>query len=164
MADLTDHDTLVEEADRYLTDTLNCGFSLAEFHASTGNGEVPDAIGWKGLKSVLIECKTTRSDFHSDKKKHVRKNPTEGVGLFRLYMAPKGVLTKDDLPPKWGLIEVDEHDGGLRSIRKEGPKGSLRKWTSQPEWMHQRNIKAERLMHYAALRRFEIRDLIPRVT
>lgn len=162
--DLEDHDVLVEVANQYLKEVLGCGFSFAEFHASTGNGEVPDAIGWAGLKSVLIECKTSRSDFHADKEKEVRKNPEEGVGLFRLYMTPKGVLQKDDLPPQWGLVEVEEHRGQVRTVRTEGPTGDLFGWRYQYDWMHQRNIKAERLMHYAALRRFEIRDLIPKVT
>lgn len=162
--DLEDHDVLVEVANQYLKEGLGCGFSFAEFHASTGNGEVPDAIGWAGLKSVLIECKTSRSDFHADKEKEVRKNPEEGVGLFRLYMAPKGLLQKDDLPSQWGLVEVEEHRGQVRTIRTEGPTGDLYQWPGQYDWMHQRSIKAERLMQYAALRRFEIRDLIPKVT
>lgn len=164
MPDPYDHDQLVQEARRYLVDTLSCGFAFAEMHADAG--EVPDAIGWKNASStVLIECKTNRSDFHSGLKKPHRQNPSVGVGLFRLYMAPTGLLEPEDLPPKWGLIEVDVYDGQLRSIRKHGPSGPLRKWTSQPEWMHShRHKQGEKEMLYSALRRFEIRGLIPEVT
>lgn len=158
------HDRLVEEARRYLTDTLGCGFAFAEMHGGNSK-EVPDAIGWLNAKTtVLIECKASRSDFHADGEKTARQRPSEGVGLFRLYMTPKGLVEPEELPPKWGLVEVDRYDGSLRSIRKEGPTGPARKWPTQPEWMHKRDKEAERSVMYSALRRFEIRGLIPRVT
>lgn len=156
------HDKLVQEARRYLLHTLGCGFAVTEMRSG---GEIPDAIGWKNHKTtVLIECKTSRSDFYSGKQKDHRQNPSTGLGLFRLYMAPKGLLDKDELPPKWGLVEVDEYDGSLRSIRKKGPSGKLREWTNQPEWMHKRRKEGEHEIMYSLLRRFQIRDMITEVT
>lgn len=69
-------------------------------------GETPDALGWRGTHSTLIECKTSRADFVADQKKEFRRCPSLGVGNRRYYMAPKGLLDVRDLPDNWGLLEV----------------------------------------------------------
>lgn len=89
------------------------GCKVAIDECRTGwSGEVPDAIGFRytgavdGLEdgTVLVECKVSRSDFFADASKPHRNSG--GVGNWRYYMAPEGVFRLDDLPPKWGLIEV----------------------------------------------------------
>ena len=77
--------------------------------------ETPDVIGWHGGFSTLIECKATRADFLSDKKKWFRRHPENGVGFYRYYMAPDGVITVDELPDRWGLIVV-KGDGKTRVL------------------------------------------------
>jgi hypothetical protein len=62
-----------------------------------------------GTHSYLIECKVSRSDFFADRAKPFRCEPALGMGLYRYFMAPSGVLTVDDLEEKcdgWGLLEV----------------------------------------------------------
>jgi hypothetical protein len=73
-------------------------------------GEIPDAIGFRaGVHnefSVVIEVKTSRSDFLVDKKKPHRLAPETGMGKYRYFMAPEGLLSLEELPERWGLIEV----------------------------------------------------------
>jgi hypothetical protein len=79
---------------------------------SSQAGETPDVIGFQGRVSGigygthLIECKASRSDFLSDSKKHYRRCSGAGMGNYRYYMAPKGLLKAEDMPENWGLIEV----------------------------------------------------------
>ena len=105
------HDELVARAARWLRNTQGCGVVLTEFGSSSI--EIPDAIGWAtgGRFSTLVECKTSRSDFYADKKKPGRVGITasHGIGRYRYYMTPPGVLSVDlvrEHRPKWGLLEV----------------------------------------------------------
>lgn len=103
------HADLVERAVRWLRNTKRCGVVLSEFVSSSL--EVPDAIGWPtgGLFSYLIECKTSCSDFYKDGRKPFRRNQYAGVGRFRFYLAPPGVLTPELVRKhrsRWGLLEA----------------------------------------------------------
>lgn len=69
--------------------------------------ETADAIGWNGMRSILIECKTSRSDFRADAKKPWRRHADEAMGAKRYYLSPRGLLRVADLPPRWGLLEWD---------------------------------------------------------
>jgi len=76
---------------------------LYEFAAAAD--ENPDVIGWaSGAGSVLIECKSNRSDFLRDAGKPFRKNPRVGMGQRRYYLCPANTIQVKDLPPKWGLL------------------------------------------------------------
>ncbi len=72
-----------------------------------GSGEEADGIGWgaNGV-STIVECKASRADFLTDKKKWFRKEAHRGMAGHRYYLANKGVI-KDytELPDCWGLIE-----------------------------------------------------------
>lgn len=57
--------------------------------------------------TVLIEAKTSRSDFLVDRKKSHRINPETGVGKWRYYICPTGLIKPTELPEKWGLIYVN---------------------------------------------------------
>jgi len=97
------HAQLVQVATAWLR-RYGCGIVLSEQACCTG--EMPDAIGWKKrCRSVVIECKISRSDFHADKHKPWRSDPKMALGCERLYLAPRGVLEATDLPPNWGLLE-----------------------------------------------------------
>lgn len=77
------------------------------------SSEIPDAIGWRpysygGCGATVVEVKVSRADFLADAAKPHRKAPETGMGAYRYYMAPVGVLTEDDLPSRWGLLEVTE--------------------------------------------------------
>jgi len=76
------------------------------------NGEVPDAIGWRPYGhrlcgSVLVEVKVSRADFLADAGKPHRLDPASGMGAYRYYMAPEGVIGTEELPARWGLVEVN---------------------------------------------------------
>lgn len=75
--------------------------------------EIPDLIAFNSSGSIMIECKVSRSDFLIDKKKPWRQ-PNQGMGNYRLYIAPEGIIKPEDLTkmeeqlgcPRWGLLEV----------------------------------------------------------
>jgi hypothetical protein len=68
--------------------------------------ETPDAIGWKSGVSTLVECKASVSDFKADQRKYFRRRVEYGMGVYRYYMTPAGLLSKDDVPENWGLVEI----------------------------------------------------------
>ncbi len=97
------HAQLVSRAVDWLRRRYGCGIILSEQYCATG--EVPDAIGWKGVcRSVLVECKATRADFLADAVKPFRLKPQEGLGCERFYLAPPGLIAPDELPRHWGLL------------------------------------------------------------
>lgn len=110
----------------------------------TANQETPDVFGWNYWTSVLIEVKVSRSDFLADRKKIFRVIPDDGIGEYRYYCCPYGLIKSDELPLCWGLLyEVDgkivvikeaerqpaNHRAELTIctsiIRREGIKGKL---------------------------------------
>jgi hypothetical protein len=98
------HAQLVEIAVRWLR-RHRCGVVLSE--QACVSGEMPDAIGWKrACHSVLVECKVTRSDFLADRAKPFRLKPEQGVGSERFYLTPASLISRDELPAGWGLLEI----------------------------------------------------------
>ncbi len=84
-----------------------CVLSATEI--ASGAGAQPDVIGWlPGSKgTVLFECKVNPADFRSDFSKSQRIYPSQGIGRYRYYLAPKGVIDIEQLPENWGLIEIN---------------------------------------------------------
>ena len=96
-----------------------CSVVVTEISTSTFGGEQPDVLGFSGKKSILIECKTSRSDFKADENK-VFRHPSVAdmaLGSQRWYLAPEGVIPKDKVPVKWGLLEVTS-EGKIKVIIK----------------------------------------------
>lgn len=95
------------------------GCKVAIDECSTGwDGEIPDALGYRFAGNamdgtVLVECKVSRSDFLADKNKPHRH--TRGVGNWRYYMAPEGIISPAELPDRWGLVEVNSR-GHLKTV------------------------------------------------
>lgn len=58
--------------------------------------------------SVVIEVKVSHSDFLNDKKKFCRSETAERkhyqAGRVRWYLCPEGIIRKEELPEKWGLL------------------------------------------------------------
>jgi hypothetical protein len=81
-----------------------CQYAVVELERV---GECPDAFGWGGSTTQLIEVKISRSDFLSDKKKLWRKQPEYGLGRFRSYLCPEGLISPDELPQNWGLLYMN---------------------------------------------------------
>lgn len=147
------HADLVKRAKKWLLNTIGCGFVLSEL--STAAMEIPDGIGWKDRRSILIECKATRSDFLSDKRKYFRKIPEQGMGTYRLYMCPPGIINQNDLPDKWGLLYC--HPKKIQRI--VAPKGSS--FYGFPSFQHNQN--AETILLTSALRRVHLRGDLEKI-
>lgn len=145
------HSQLVERAASWLRNTANCGFVATEIVANTTYGEQPDAIGFRaGGVSILIECKVSRGDFLADAKKQFREKPQYGIGMYRFYMCPEGIIAPTDLPEKWGLLVVGKRKLVTRVCG--GSQGNI--WDGRAEdCFTERNTKAEWEIMYSALRR-----------
>lgn len=99
-----------------------------------GDRELPDAIGWKGDVSTLVEAKVSRSDFFRDGDKSFRRLPELGMGHRRYYATPVNLLTVSDLPKGWGLVEFGEKRGTIVVRKSEAfQERALRSevWTLQ---------------------------------
>jgi hypothetical protein len=138
------HTHLISKAVDWLRREYGCGIILSEQYCATG--EIPDAIGWKGLnRSVVVECKATRSDFLADANKPFRLKPEEGLGCERFYLAPGGVIGLEELPADWGLLEFSRKSV---SVLRKPAKKDLR---SAVGLMKEMNLLL------ASLRRVEVR-------
>jgi len=98
-----------------------CSIVLTELNANTRYGEQPDILGFNSncrSRSILIECKVSRADFYADQKKPFRHNALNGFGIGsqRWYLAPEGIIPKDKVPEKWGLLEVS-NSGKVKVIK-----------------------------------------------
>ena len=114
------------------------------------SAEIPDAIGWWGGWTFLIECKVTRSDFKADAKKDFRVRPEWGAGDFRYYMTTgPDIISEDDLPDGWGLLHLTER--GRVMVKRHA------------ERQEQKSLHTENHLVIAAMRRVifspEIRGL-----
>lgn len=134
------HAKLVKHAERWLRTAARCSVVMTE---QTATGEVPDAIGWKKTQSTLVECKISRADFLADSAKPWRCAPEQGLGQYRYYLAPEGMLSPAELPAGWGLLEVDGA-GRVRRAKKSAP-------------FKQRNAEAEIAFLVATLARVGLR-------
>lgn len=85
-----------------------CNIAMSECRSGYV-GEIPDAIGFRlehpGSVSVVVEVKVSRSDFLADRKKAHRI--AGGMGDYRYFMCPEGVIKVDELPVGWGLLWIN---------------------------------------------------------
>jgi hypothetical protein len=107
------HSQLCEMAVRWLQRPASkgghgCQVSLAETR-SGWVGEIPDAIGFRMVSAatagdgcVLVECKTSRSDWLRDRRKPHRQ--VDSLGNWRYYLCPEGLIRPEEVPPGWGLL------------------------------------------------------------
>lgn len=150
------HKELVSSAYKWVLNRAGCGMAFKELYTLACNGEYPDVIGFSSWgKSVLIECKASRSDFHADKKKMFRMYPEQGMGRYRFYCCPTGLLKREDLPENWGLIYVNEQ-GRATCVHNPYNERGGNIWSNGFEC----NMKAEHGMMYSALRRLHKRGLM----
>ena len=127
------------------------GCSVVVTEVASASNETPDVIGFRYNQSVLIEVKMSRSDFLADKKKLFRQFQPYGMGNYRYYLAPKGVLQLEDMPDKWFLLEY-------KNRRIYGNKPHLK--TSNNGWQPS-NIANEKILLQSVCRRvaFKYGDL-----
>lgn len=141
------HDDLCKIGCRYLEKAFRCPVVICE--PMSLSLEKPDCFGMrKGFESILLEAKISRSDFLKDSNKPFRNGEVLGIGHYRYYITPKGLLTIDDLPDKWGLLEVD-CNGKVMFIHGNHPNK-----IPNTKWKFEKiNIENERLILFSYLRR-----------
>lgn len=105
------HAELVDIAARWLRTAAGCTVVMPEMSVVCRTGEIPDAIGFRGDTTILIECKTSRADFFADRAKSFRQMPERGMGTLRFMLAPAGMIKVEELPARWGLIEATAAKG-----------------------------------------------------
>lgn len=61
--------------------------------------------------SAIIEVKVSHADFKAEQKKWCRSEVATSkgyaAGRYRWYLCPEGVIKKEELPDKWGLLYWD---------------------------------------------------------
>ncbi len=166
------HSKLVDVAYRWVLKNASCGVAFKEFNSGACNGEYPDVIGFgSGGHSILIEVKTSRSDFLSDRKKSFRINPELGMGKWRFYCCPTDLVKQSELPTNWGLIYVDNKNkvrcvynpmkdfGDWVPPQRDGNKYGY--YTKDCSF--KKNDTAEHGLMYSALRRLFLRGRIDEI-
>ncbi len=78
-------------------------YTLALGEIVTAASETPDAIGFTHGISCVIECKVSRSDFFADRAKPHMHDETCGMGRFRWYLTPPGLVGAEEVPSWCGL-------------------------------------------------------------
>lgn len=99
------HSELVQIAAKWVKNYLK--FPIIETELKCiGSREIPDILAFRSNTSLIVECKTSLADFRKDFKKPERNGQIMGVGNYRIYCAPKGMIDINKVPDSWGLIEV----------------------------------------------------------
>ena len=142
------HADLVRVASRWLRRVQKCGVVLAEH---SGGGEHPDAIGWRSSASRLVECKVSREDFAADRHKPSRLGPKFRPAGKCWYLTPRALVTVEELPLGWGLLE---YDGRVVRVVKDPPE----------EWENAgrdpSTIQREIVHLYCELRRYQSQGIV----
>lgn len=117
------HSELCLRAGYWLKKTFNCRFVLIEPHAYTTHSEIPDVIGWVGGRCILVECKTSISDFKKDQKKIFRSDDLSNycIGNWRFYFTDGDILKEQNIPKGWGYYFVNDKN---KIIYSKGEKYS----------------------------------------
>lgn len=135
------HRTLCDVAVKWLKrpNAHGCQVALSEIK-SGWSGEVPDAVGFRSMGnnqdgSVVVEVKVSRSDFLADFKKPHRSGDTTGIGLYRYYMCPEGLINPDELPERWGLLYVNSRGHVKHIAGAVTNRGAYGYWHGEG-WQH----------------------------
>lgn len=162
------HAQLCEVAKKWLKRPISrgghgCHVALSECR-SGWSGEMPDAIGFRAApqssETVLIEVKVSRSDFLSDFKK-AHRAAGEGLGLYRYYMCPEGLIRPEEVPARWGLLYVNSRNQVtvIRGLLASSTRSGLR--DSDPaSWMHTRDTDREIWLLVSVMAKIEDPDRV----
>lgn len=128
------HADLVMRACRWLKSHRQCGLVFAEACKNVGI-EQPDALGFKNGVSHVVECKVSRADFFADPKKAWKKFPRHGLGMgmFRWYAVPAGLVADAEVPPDHGLLWV--HPRTVEIVRNAAPREAFNA-ESERDWLY----------------------------
>ena len=108
------HYRLCEERAKWLRSKKNCErfegrWKYVAVEICVNGCENPDIWAFNGWSSLVVEVKTSRSDFHNDRKKSWFQPGMSHTlaGNYRYYLTPEGLLKPEDLPDGVGLMEWD---------------------------------------------------------
>lgn len=96
---------------------------------ASAKAEIPDAIGYRGDMTVVIEAKVSEADFAADQRKPSRIRLDLGMGTFRYYAVPEYLIEGYQVRDPWGLLYVN--DAGEVSLVKEASTCHRRDWKSE---------------------------------
>lgn len=135
------------------------GFPVVHSELSAiGCREQPDVIGFRAAVSAMLEVKASRSDFLADRDKPERSGARLGVGVYRFYLCPPGLIEVAELPPRWGLLYGER--GKITEVHR--PPGNIWSPTSGtplPSWaafQHEVDVVAEHALLFSIARRLAI--------
>jgi len=120
-------------------------------------GENADVFGVRhgrdgfNVGTVLLEAKTSRSDFLIDRKKPHRAEPSTGIGKWRYYICPTDLIKPDELPDKWGLVYINGRGHckiivGAMAVPKERHQSS---WHPSVSYWRNGTLLQESFIKYA---------------
>jgi hypothetical protein len=140
-----------------------CHVALSECRSGWG-GEMPDAIGFRAAgrvtETVVVEVKCSRSDFFADAKKPHRADG-EGMGLYRYFMCPEGLIRPDEVPERWGLLWVNARGkvtALLGPVALSNNCGTFEAVAAP--WQHVRNSERETWLLVRVMARIENPDKV----
>jgi hypothetical protein len=115
------HADLVAAAARWLVRARHCTVVITEM--ASGAGEEPDAIGWSGAWSTVVECKVSAADLRADKLKPCRRRG-EGFGNSRWYLFPDRDMAQlvSEVDPGWGVLYLSPR-GKVVKVRDAEHRG-----------------------------------------
>lgn len=149
---LITHSMFVERAVKWLRATphrdwgYRCRVVLGEYHCYID--EIPDAIGFCHMESVVVECKINRADFLSDQKKSHRKKVVS-LGNYRYYLTLPHVACVEEIPEGWGLLYA--HSKKIVMMKPAPLHSELE--IKKAEWS----------MMYSIIRRLELRGYLKEI-
>jgi Holliday junction resolvase len=139
-----------------------CSVVLTELSAATYGAEIPDVLGFCPNKSVLIECKASLADFRADQKKPFRIVGENALGLLRWYLAPRGLIPIEEIPGKWGLLEVLQGRSIIATKKAEPQsRGYESEMACLLSLLRRLNISTD---DHVAIKRYSIKSRINRAT
>lgn len=172
------HREVAERATRFIKRIHGCIVGAFEYSGGWSGAERVDGICWNYYGSFMVEAKVSRSDFLADKKKAFRQKPAEGVGKFRYFACPVGLIKPEELPPRWGLIYVDARGRCSMPVGKGCRERTGRKekhpehgWMqdvfvrhgSDGEWEFERNERMESLFLLYLAKRYKERKFMENI-
>ena len=112
--------------------------AIAEFRPGTGYGINADRFidfyvidCYSGCGATAFEIKVSRSDFLLELKKPEKRRLSLHFSNQFFFVAPKGIIKPNELPPECGLVEATEDTSGITT--KE-TRPALHRDTARPTW------------------------------
>lgn len=140
-----------------------CHVALSECRSGWG-GEMPDAIGYRAssrvTETVVVEVKVSRSDFLADAKKPHRVEGA-GMGVYRYFMCPEGLIQPHEVPARWGLLWVNARGrvkAVLGPVALSNNSGTFHAVAAA--WQHARNAERETWLLIRVMARIDDPDKV----